>query len=146
MKTKHYFISILIILFTTNLELLALEKCYNERNVLTAFGRIPKKIAEALNNGDAEMLANFFNTNVELVILDKEDVYSKVQAELILRDFFEKFKPQKFEIIHEGGKDGASYAIGKLETQNGTFRVYFLLKKMNGEPYIHQLRIEKENE
>jgi hypothetical protein len=47
-------------------------------------------------------------------------------------------------VIHQGGKEDARYAIGSLETDKETFRVYFLLKNKDNKPLIHQLRIEKE--
>jgi hypothetical protein len=107
---------------------------------------IPRDISIAFKVGNAEELANYFNNTIELVILDKEDVYSKVQAQQILDDFFTDHFPKSFEIIHQGGKEESKFAIGKLVTFNGTFRVYFLLKLKNDKPFIHQLRIETENE
>ena len=107
-------------------------------------GDIPEGIILALKTGNSKELAKYFNTNIELVILDKEDVYSKTQAELIVKDFFSKHSPSNFSILHQGGKQGAKYAIGNLTTSKGTFRVYFLLKISNEKPFIHQLRIEKE--
>ncbi len=107
---------------------------------------IPRDIAIAFKVGNAEELSRFFNNNIELVILDKEDVYSKAQAEQIIDNFFTDHFPKTFQIIHQGGGDETQFAIGKLVTFNGTFRVYLLLKTKNDKPFIHQLRIEKENE
>ena len=107
---------------------------------------IPRDITYAFKVGNAEELAEFFNNTIELVILDQEDVYSKVQAQQILDKFFDDHFPKSFEIIHQGGKEESKFAIGKLVTFSGTFRVYFLLKLKNDKPFIHQLRIEKENE
>ncbi|MFO7922676.1 MAG: DUF4783 domain-containing protein [Bacteroidales bacterium] len=103
---------------------------------------IPRGIAESLNKGNSRDLARHFNINIELVILDNEDVYSKSQAELILRNFFSVNKPVKFEVLHQGGKESSRYAIGNLETNKGNFRIYFLLKRSNGDSLIHLLRIE----
>jgi len=107
---------------------------------------IPRDIAIAFKVGTAKELARFFNDNLELSITGKEDIYSKSQAERIIDDFFTKYPPKSFEFIHEGGKSDAQYAIGKLVTFNGNFRVYMLLKKGKGKLLIHQLRIEEEND
>lgn len=107
---------------------------------------IPEAISSAFKAGNSKELVKHFNTNVELVILENEDVYSKTQAEMILRDFFDKQPPKNFAILHQGGKNGSKYAIGDLTTTKGNFRVYFLLKKREDTYLIHQLRIEKENE
>lgn len=105
--------------------------------------QIPEEIILSLENGNAKVLSDYFNQNVELVVLDNDNVYSKAQAKQIVGNFFKSFLPESFSIIHEGGKEGAKYVIGNLKTSKGTFRVYFLLKKNEGKDYIHQLRIEK---
>jgi hypothetical protein len=109
-------------------------------------GAIPEGIILAFKAGNAEELAKHFNNNIELIILEKEDVYSKNQAEQILRKFFTDHNPASFNIIHEGGKETSRYAIGSLSTSSGNFRVSFLIKNQDGTPLIHQLRIEKEDE
>ena len=108
--------------------------------------KIPEGIVLSLKAGNAEELAKFFHKNVELIILEKEDVYSKSQAEQIIRKFFLEHKPQGFKIIFQGGKENSRYAIGSLTTEDTTYRVYILIKKQDGEPLIHQLRIEEEDE
>ena len=111
-----------------------------------AQGSIPPGISQALKAGSAKDLVKFMNNNVEMVILDKEGIYSKSQAEMILRDFFSKNQPKKFSLMHQGGKAESKYGIGDLTTGTQTFRIYFLLKTTNGKSLIHQFRIEKENE
>lgn len=106
---------------------------------------IPEGIKNAIQTGNSRELAKYFSASVELVILNVENVYSKSQAEQILKDFFQSHKPNSFTIIHEGGKEKSIYAIGTLSTNNGTFRVYILLKETNNTYYIHQLRIENES-
>lgn len=109
-------------------------------------GEIPSNIILALKTGNAKEIASNMNENVEMVILDKEGIYSKTQAEMILKDFFMKNPPRKFSLLHQGGKAESKYGIGDLETSDDTFRVYFLLKRKNEKTLIHQFRIEKENE
>lgn len=105
---------------------------------------IPAAIINAFKTGNSDQLAQYFNSSVELLILTTENVYTKEQAEKIVKDFFVNNIPSGFTIIHEGGKQGSNFAIGKLTTNNGTFRVYVLLKTSNSKQYIHQLRIENE--
>jgi len=109
-----------------------------------SFAQIPDGIVTSIQNGNDTGLAAFFNENVELVVQTHDDVYSKSQAQQIVAEFFKSNKPKQFSIVHQGGKDGARYAIGSLTTNTGTFRVYFLLKNKNNNSYIHQLRIEKQ--
>ena len=108
--------------------------------------RIPAGITTAFRTGSAAGLSVYLNSTVELVLPDKEDFYSKSVAETILKDFFNHYKSREFTIRHQGAKGDAQYAIANLDTDKGHFRVYFLLKKVNGNPLIHQIRIEAENE
>ena len=109
--------------------------------------RVPNEINVGLETGNAKVLSAYFNQNVELVVLDNDNVYSKAQAQQIVANFFNKFPPvaeNAFSIIHDSGKANAQYVIGKLKTEKGDFRVYFLLKQSEGKQYIHQLRIEQQ--
>ncbi|MDP2115480.1 MAG: DUF4783 domain-containing protein [Bacteroidota bacterium] len=112
--------------------------------VSPSFSQIPDEIVLSIQSGNDVMLASYFNQNVELVVQSHDDVFSKSQAQQIVAEFFKANKPKQFSIIHQGGKDGARYAIGSLVTNTGTFRVYFLLKTKDKNSYIHQLRIEKQ--
>jgi len=110
---------------------------------LISSGQIPDQIISGLRAGDAKIVASHFNENIELVVLDRELVCSQAQGEQILKDFFARNKPQDFKITHQGGDD-SSYAIGKMQTGNGNFRVYFLLKSKGSKSQIVQLRIDKD--
>jgi len=102
----------------------------------------PNDIDTAIRSGNTKVLFNRMNENVELVILDKDDIYSKVQAQKILQQFFEKNKPISFEILHKGGKEDTQYFIGTLKTKDKKFRVYYLLKTKQNKSLIYQFRIE----
>ncbi|MEA3444981.1 MAG: DUF4783 domain-containing protein [Bacteroidota bacterium] len=102
------------------------------------------KIANAIKKGDAKSLATHFNKSVELVILDKENIYSKEQAELIMSSFFKKYPPADYEVQHNGGPDEAKYCIGIYKSGKIKFRVYYLIKTTNNKSFIHLFRIEKE--
>lgn len=107
---------------------------------------IYENIGNAIRSGNAEEISRYFNTNVDLTIGNQEEVYSKVQAEQILKDFFVKNTPRSFTLIHQGlSKEGAKYAIGNLTTQQGNnFRIYFFIKQSSRNEYIQELRFEKE--
>lgn len=108
--------------------------------------KIPAGISMAFKAGNASSLAEYLNSTVEILLLDKEDFYSKNVAENILSDFFSKYHTREFTIRHQGSKNDAQYAIANLTTDKGNFRVYFLLKKVNNTPLIHQIRIEPDEE
>jgi hypothetical protein len=107
--------------------------------------KIPEGIAIAIKAGNAAELSKYMNSTIELLLLDKEDFYKKPVAETILKDFFNEYQTKDFTIRHQGAKNDAQYAIGNLKTEKGDFRVYFLLKKVDQELLIHQIRIESDN-
>jgi hypothetical protein len=105
---------------------------------------IPSGILTAFNNGDASALSTYFSNTLELTLHDKEEIYSKTQAEIILNKFFADNPPSQFRIIHQGGKEKSKYAIGTLTSGPKSFRITFLLKTEENKVLIHQLRIENE--
>ena len=107
--------------------------------------KIPSGIAMAFRAGNATELSKYFNSTVQLLLLGKEDFYKKNVAETILKDFFSEYRTKDFVIRHNGGTADAAYAIGNLKTDKGDFRVYFLLKKVESELLIHQIRIEPDD-
>jgi hypothetical protein len=106
-------------------------------------------IATAIRSANAKDISKYFTDDVDMKIIDKEDVYSKAQAELILKNFFAKHPVKSFTVKHTSApnaKNGSQYVIGTLETANGKFRTYFLLKTSGTQQQIQQFRIEADNE
>ena len=103
---------------------------------------VPQEIINALNSGNASMLSSFFNNNVELVVENRNDIFSKQQASGIVADFFRRNSVNGFTVLHKGVKEASSFVIGTLRTSNGSFRVYVLTRKSGNNDVIQQLRIE----
>ena len=103
-------------------------------------------ISNAIKTGNSKQLAAYIGGNIDLTIGSQEAVYSKVQAEQILRDFFTKNAPKSFTILHKGAsKEGNSYAIGTLVTNSGkTFRTSFYFKHSANSYVIQEIRFETE--
>lgn len=89
-----------------------------------------------------EISKNFF-TSVELTVNGEEDVYSKAQAEQILREFFTKNLPVGSSVIHLINTN-PNYRFGVLSllTKSGKFRVAITLKKTGSTFFINELRID----
>ena len=103
-------------------------------------------VSIAIRSGDAKQLATYFGTSVDLTVVSQEDVYSKAQAELIVKDFFARNPPKSFALLHKGSsKEGTVYGIGNLQSTNGkNFRTSFFLKMSSGRYLIQELRFETE--
>lgn len=104
------------------------------------------QIARALSNGDANAVGAYFDTSIELSILDNEGVYNSGQARQQLARFLSQNKPSSFVEVHQGASrsSDSKYVIGNLSTNNGTFRVYLYLSNKNGKMVIQELRFDRE--
>jgi len=114
--------------------------------VFTQNSEVPTDLVSAFNVGNASKISSYLNTNVELVIGTKNDVFSKPQASGIITDFFRSNHVNSFQILHKGTKDTASFTIGELKTNSGVYRVYILTRKSANQILIQQLRIEPSND
>jgi hypothetical protein len=104
-------------------------------------------VAGAIRTGNAKEISKYFADNVDLKVLEQENIYSKAQAELILKDFFTKHPVKEFVVVHKSQpKNDSQFAIGTLTTTNGTYRVHYLMKAAAGVTTVTQFRIENSDE
>lgn len=97
----------------------------------------------AIEVGNASRLSEHFTKKVDLSIPGTDDVFSRAQAEQILKEFFEEHPPKELVLEHGGtSKLKDQYRIGKLKTSNGAFRLTYFMKKVDGTPKVKKLRIE----
>src|SRR5690606_18773614 len=106
-----------------------------------------EEIAVHMKNGDVKSLSNYFASTVELSILNQEEIYSNVQAGIILKDFFQKNPAKSYKIVHKVNSN-ANYKFGVilLSTSKTVFRVSYELKASSGKFLIAQIRIEENKE
>lgn len=101
----------------------------------------------ALKSGSSKELAKFFNGNIELIIESESvdlDKVSDTQAELILRNFFQKYPAKDFSYGHQGASpEGLQYSTGTYETSNGSFLVYIVIKQFSGKYMIDRIDFRK---
>ena len=96
----------------------------------------------ALRSGNATELANYFGENVELTLPAQSDSYSKAQAILILRDFFNNNGVKNFEVKHKGDQSGGQFCIGTLQTKAGNFRTTVFMKNKNNRELVKEIRFQ----
>jgi citrate lyase beta subunit len=108
-------------------------------------GDVIDGLSAHFKTGNSKEIAASFSPSVDLIIIDEEDVYSKAQAEQILRSFFSKYPPVKSAVIHRlNTNPNYRYGALSLATKNGTFRVSITMKKSGSAFFITELRIETE--
>jgi hypothetical protein len=79
---------------------------------------------------------------VEISLPDKNDTYTKGEAEVIIKDFFTAKSVKGFDVIHKGDNNGSQFLIGTLQTKNGNYRATIFLKQKADKQLLQQLRIE----
>jgi len=109
---------------------------------LTSFVSVDE-VESAIKNGNASQLSKYFDNTIEITLTDKSNTYSKSQAELVLKDFFNNNVVRGFEIVHKGNNAGAQFIIGTLETKNGEYRTTIYMKQKGDKQLLQELRFEK---
>lgn len=113
----------------------------------TAFSQAEtiNQIKEAIKAGSAKEISEHFHQTIDVTLEGDIKNYSKTQAEYVLKEFFQKFPPSSFLIVHQGAsKAGMPYAIGQYVSGEDTFRVWLRIKKADPEFFIHEISFIKE--
>ena len=104
---------------------------------------ITENITYAIRTGNSKSLAVYFNSTIEITLPGKEGTFSKVQAEMVIKDFFLKNPPAAFDINQKVSSSGGSqFIIGTYKSGNKVYKVYLLLKPFDGQLLIQQLQFE----
>jgi hypothetical protein len=112
--------------------------------VMSSFAQ-PGSIDEvigALRSGNATELSKHFDENLEVTLPVKSDSYSKAQAVVILKDFFNNNSVKGFDLKHKGNSPGGHYCIGTLQTKSGNFRAHVFMKSKGGKEVVNQIRFQ----
>ena len=101
------------------------------------------EVVSAIKNGSVSQLSKYLDNTIEITFTDKSNTYSKSQAELVLKDFFNNNEVKSFELMHRGDNINAQFLIGTLETKNGEYRTTIYMKQKGDKQLLQELRFEK---
>ena len=101
-------------------------------------------VLKAIRSGNASELAKYFDTRVDISLPGNSDNFSKNQAEMILRDFFENNSVKGFQVKHKGENNGSQFCIGVLQTKNGNFRMKLYMKQKGNEQVVQEIAFQEE--
>lgn len=101
-----------------------------------------EEIISALRTGNATEMAKYFDNTVEITFPDKNNSYSKAQAEVVLKDFFTANPVKGFEILHKGENGGSQYCIGTLNTKTASYRTTIFMKQKGSLQTLQEIRFE----
>jgi len=89
----------------------------------------------------------YFAPMIELDILTEEGEYSKAQAELILRDFFSKNKPESVAVIHRlSSNPNYRFGVISMQVDGNKLRTSISMAKDGSKFLIRSIRIENDKE
>ena len=101
------------------------------------------EITGAIRLGNAGELSRYLDSRVDISLPDKSDTYSKIQAEMIIRDFFSTNGVQNFLIKHRTSNGGGSeFCVGVLQTKNGDYRTTLFVKQKGDKQLLQELRFQ----
>ena len=100
-------------------------------------------ITYAIRAGNVGELSRYLDSRVDISLPDKSDTYSKIQAEMIIRDFFSTNGVQNFTIKHRGNNGGGSeFCVGLLQTRNGDYRTTLFVKQKGDKQFLQEIRFQ----
>lgn len=94
----------------------------------------------ALRTGNATELARYVDDNIEIRLPDGSDTYSRAQAVMILKDFFNNNGVKGFTVLHKGDKGGSQFCIGTLQTRSGNYRTTVFMNTKNNRQLVKEIR------
>lgn len=102
-------------------------------------------MANAMKAGQVSGITQYFSNSVELTLLENEGIYSKQQAEQMLKSFLNQHPAKLVSIQHRGSSgQGAKYAIINYEAGNGKFRTYVFMKDYGRGLQVNEFKLERE--
>ena len=99
-------------------------------------------ITVAIRSGNANELSRYLDNRVDICLPEKSDSYSKIQAEMIIRDFFSTNIVQNFLVKHKGSNGASGFCVGVLETRNGNYRTTLFMKQKGDRQLLQELRFQ----
>src|ERR1700748_372801 len=99
-------------------------------------------ITFAMSAGNAGQLSRFLDSRVDISLPEKSDTYSRIQAEMIIRDFFSTNVVQNFLIKRKGTNGGSEFCVGVLQTSKGDYRTTIFMKQKGDKQFLQELRFQ----
>ena len=111
----------------------------------TAKGQALEDVVNGMRSGNVAAMSRYFDNFVTITIGFNQSAYSKTQAEMVLKDFFNKNNVKELNVMQNGTSpnNNGKYFIGTLNTSGGSYQVYVLLKAKEGNYVLQEIRFEK---
>ncbi|MEO1654597.1 MAG: DUF4783 domain-containing protein [Bacteroidota bacterium] len=101
------------------------------------------QIQEAFQKADAHLLAEHFASSVEIGLRNDQKTYSKIQAEFVMRRFFQKNKVKEFIVLEQGRERNNHYVWAKYKTSSESYQMFLSLQGNGTSLLIRKIDIKK---
>lgn len=99
-------------------------------------------VTTAFRSGNVSQLSPYLDIRVDISLPDKTDTYSKSQAEMVIRDFFNTHAVRNFKIIQQGESGDYIFCTGILQTLSGNYRTTLFFRQKGGKQYLQEIRFQ----
>jgi len=102
-------------------------------------------VQESLKSSSSRELVKYLHERVEIKLDNEKKDYSTNQAEIVLKQFFQKNPADSTEFIHDSKSDGGIvYAIGSYVSGNKKYRVVIRAKQFKTDYKIYRLEFTED--
>lgn len=114
-------------------------------SMLSVKAQALEDVVNGIRMGNVTAITKYFDKYVSITISNSQSVYSKTQAEMVLKDFFTKNPVKEFVVMQQGSTQGNNsiYAIGKLTTATSVHQLYVVMKTKDNHYILQEIRFEK---
>lgn len=107
------------------------------------FGDVTDDVSGYFKSGDTKQLSTYFSSSISIALRDDEGVYSRVQAEIVLREFFNRNSPKDIKLLHRiDSNPNFRYVVLDLITDKGSYRLSYKMVSEANKFKMTELRIE----
>ncbi len=102
-------------------------------------------MVNAFKNDRVADMDKYFDSFVPITINNVQANYSHNQADIVLKDFFEKNSPRDFTVMENGSPDNTSkFLIAYFTTSTGVKYNVYILMRLKGTFIIQDFKMNKE--
>lgn len=103
------------------------------------------EVLNAVRTNHIKDMSRYLDNFVPISINNTQSNYSHNQAELVLRDFFDKNPVRDFKIMETGSPGNASkFAIAGFSTNGGRYTMYVMMRPKDNTWVVKEIRISHE--
>lgn len=112
--------------------------------MLVSKAQVLEDVVNNIRSGNVPAMTKYFDKIVAITMNNNQATYSGAQAEMVLKDFYNKNTIKDFTVVQSGSSSGTSkFVIGKLTTSGGLYQVYVVMKMKDDKYMLQEIRFEK---